>query len=271
MAASLLKAQVFSGLHHPDSLRLNFDELALAKMVHFKLVDAGTSEPVQLAHIVNHRKRLGVISDMLGYFNIPVSFGDSLTITALGYYTRTVLCVGQYSPDTLYHRIVLTPRVYKIDEVKVVRFSTYERFLKSVINLRLPTTQQDLSQRRMDNYMRNMERSIGLLSLPPATGGVMFGEDWYVGQKKKIDEARVKERKQDVIYKKYSHGLIESVTGLKGDSLLKFIAYLDFKENFLLHATEYDLRVAILEKFRTFKEHGSCAVASADSVSVRQQ
>lgn len=261
--ANVLLAQVFNALGESDSLLIDFEQLAVAKTVHFKLVDENTSKPVVLAHVMNVNKRLGVISDMLGYFAIPVSFGDSLLITSIGYQNKSLLSFGQYADDTLFYTITLKPKVYDIEEIQVKRFSTYENFLKSVINLRLPKSELEMLTERLNKYMRSIERRSGVMALPQATSGVMFGKDWYMKQKDKVEDAQKSERNNELINKKFSPGVVEAISGLKGDSLLKFIAFLDFKNDYLLEVTEYEIRVEIIEKLEEFRAK---VAVEADSV-----
>lgn len=264
--AASLKAQVSFHMPFADTVSIDFEELIRAKNINFRVLNSSTGEPVMLAHVLNLKRRVGVVSDMLGGFSIPVAFGDSLLITAIGYENRSVLCFGQFSADSLANFIALTPKTYKIEEVKVARFTTYERFIKSVVNLKLPKTEQELLTERISRYMKTIERRTGIANLPNATSGLAFGEDWFVKQKKKVDVAQKKERNRDLIYDKFSPGIVEMISGFKGDSLLKFIAYLDFKDDFLLRVTEYEIRIAIKNKLKTFTYKNEASLP-ADSVS----
>lgn len=257
VSVNFIDAQLFHSRLLGDTLQINFDEVASSKVVRFQLCNSLTSEPVVLAHIVNLRKRLGVISDMHGYFSMPISFGDSLQISAIGYHTKSMLCLGVFFSDSLYTTIALSPKSYPIEEVKITRLTTYERFLKSVLNLRLPKSEFEMQMDRIDRYMESVKRRAGVMNLPQATSGVMFGKDWFVKQKEKLNVALVKERNSGEIFKKFSPGMVESISGLKGDSLLKFIGYLNFSDAYLLSITEYEIRVEILTKLKSFRANAS--------------
>jgi len=242
VSKNTLRAQVFIPL--PDSLRI----------VNFRVTDHFTREPVGLAHVLNITKKKGCIADLLGYFSIPFSVGDSLSITAIGYHTKHVLNWGQFSKDTLFYELTLTPKVYQIDEVKISRFSTYDRFLREFASLKLTKTKEDVQNEFIQLYFMRITKDLNLLTLPPPTMGLTFGKDWYQKQHEKLTEAINRDRKKRIADRKFNAGIVSNLTGLTGIQLQKFIEFLKFDEEYILNSTDYEIREQILARFKEFKK-----------------
>lgn len=230
---------------------LTFKDTALS--INFRVVDSQTQEPVGLAHIINLTRNVGVISDLLGYLNIPIGIGDSIVVTAIGYNSKEILSWGQFKSDTMFYSIHLVPKIYEIKEVKISRFSTYEKFLREFANLKLPKSKEDEQLVRLQRYFLGVVRGMDLKSLPGATSGATFGRDWYSKQNEKLAELIVKEKERRVIEQKFNPGLIQTLTGLKGDELYEFMGQLSLENDFVLKSSDYEIREKILKEFENFK------------------
>lgn len=240
---------MYGGLSAQTSLKLN-DTL---RNVNFRIVDSQTQEPVGLAHVINLTRNSGVISDLLGYLNLPIGIGDSIVITAIGYNSKEILSWGQFKSDTIFYPIPLVPKVYEIKEVKISRFSTYDKFLKEFANLKLPKSKQDEQLIRLQRYFDNIIRGMDLQNLPGPTSGAAFGRDWYSKQNEKLAELIDKERERRKIDQKYNPGLIQKLTGLIGDELYEFMGQISIENDFILKSSDYEIREKILKELENFK------------------
>lgn len=232
-----------SGITINDTLRI----------VHLRIVDIKTQEPIGLAHVINLTQHKGGISDLLGYINLSIAFGDSLAISAIGYNTKEVINWGQFKPDTIFYSIQLTPRLYEIEEVKISRFSTYERFLREVVNLKLTKTNQQELEDRLHKYLFGIIKGLDIKSLPNGSSGASFGKDWYARQNEKLAELIEKERERRIIDQKYNPGLIQELTGLNGEDLYQFMGQIDIENDFIKKSSDYEIREKILNEFETYK------------------
>jgi hypothetical protein len=221
--------------------------------IHFQLIDASNSLPVPLAHVINEARSRATIADMMGYFKIQVGVGDTLIITALGFHDMRLPSWGQFSADSLYYPIRLTPRSYTIREVKITRFGSYQRFIKEAATMDLPKSEAEIIQERIQEYFRRTISSMELNDAPPSGGGFVFGKDWFAIQREKIEAKRVEEQKWDIILKKFSAGIVAELTGLKGIEAIRFMEYCDFTEGFLLIASDYEVRKLIIDKFEVYR------------------
>lgn len=222
--------------------------------INFKVVNEISGYPVELAHIINKSKKEVAISDLLGYFTIPFSFGDSLSITSLGYLKKELLNLGQYSNDSIFYTITLTPRAYEIKELQFKWFATYDGFLKGFLNLKLPVTKEEKDVERIKAYFGQIISNLDLKNLPSGKAGATFGKDWLNKQNKDLEEKLEKERKQRIIARKFSAGIVEALTGLKGNEVFWFMEYCGFTNEYILNSSDYSIRLRIMDKFKIYNQ-----------------
>lgn len=240
----VLQSRAQTGLFTVDS----------AQTVNFVLTNAKNGKPVGLAHIINLNRQIGSISDMLGNFSISFAPGDSLKITAIGYKDRFVTWKNNYFNDSLFYSIELQPTVYQLEPVTVTRFSTYDRFLREVLRFKPKMDKESLQLAKLQRYMSNTIRSMGLISFPQTTMGISFGKDWYVKQQEKLAEHLERERQRRIIERKYNPQLVSKLTGLTDKELIRFISFLQFSNSYILHATEYEIGERIKRSYSRYKE-----------------
>lgn len=246
------KSQVL--LPVPDSLRV----------INFRLTDQNTREPIGLAHIVNLTQKKGCISDLLGYFSIPFRLGDSLSITAVGYHPKKILNWGQFSKDSLFYELTLVPKVYQIEEVKISRFTTYERFLREFASLKLGKKKEIEQEEKIQLYFLGVTKGLNLRNLPGATSGITFGKDWYRRQNEKVADAIEKERLKRIADRKFNPGIVSELTGLTGNKLQEFMEYLKFEQDYVLRSTDYEIRERILEQFQEYQKRQTSRSSKKD-------
>jgi len=224
------------------------------RYVNFKVINDVSGYPVELAHVINQSKKEVAISDLLGYFRIPFSFGDSISITSLGYLNKGLLHLGQYNDDSTFYTIRLTPRFYEIKELQFKWFANYESFLKGFMELKIPVTKEEKDIERIREYFSRIIVNLDLKNLPNGGSGATFGVDWLAKQNKDLEERLEKERRQRLIARKFSPGIVEALTGLKGNEVFWFMAYCDFTDSYILSSSDYEIRVKILDKFKIYNQ-----------------
>jgi hypothetical protein len=222
------------------------------KVINFRVVDAISGKPVELAHIINSTHGYASIADKLGYFKIPLFDGDTMSISSMGYYNQFLYCWGQYSYDSTFYIIHLRPRSYPLNEVKVTWFSNYDKFLKGVSDLRIPLTKEEESTIRITEYFRRAISRLDLKNLPSSGSGMLFGSDWLAKQSDDLVKRLEKERKRRAVERKYSAGIVSALTGLTGNEVHWFIDYCALTDEYILKTSDYDIRTKILDKFKIY-------------------
>ena len=227
-----------------------------------RIIDDSTGKSIPFVHIYNESQRRGYISNEEGIFRIPVSKGDTLVLSSLGYLGKVVFISDSYILSVF--TINLIPRVYEIDEVTVKAFKSYEDFKDQFLSLKLPETdvtrlrdnlrliagQEATSaasqKKESDIYNSRTNTELVTVGIP-----ILSRED---KQRMNYVEVLKKEERQRVIEKKYNRGIIYQVTQLSEDEITEFMGFCNFSENYLYKASPYDILVKIEEKFREFKK-----------------
>ncbi len=224
------------------------------KYVSFRVVNEQSGAPVEMTHVINITKHEATISDLLGYFKIPLSIGDTITLSSLGYFKKEVINWGEYKNDSLFYTIKLTPRSYVLKELKFAWFANYEGFLKGFLNLKLPITKKERELERISVYFTQIIKKLDLKNLPSANSGGSFGIDWLAKQNKALQEKLEKEKRQRAIERKFSAGIVEALTGLKGNEVFWFMEYCGFTDVYILSSSDYEIRLRIMDKFKVYNQ-----------------
>lgn len=226
-------------------------------VVKFRVINSLSGSPVVLAHVMNKTRREAAIADLLGCFKIPIGIGDTISITSLGFTSKSLYSWGQYVDDSIYYTIRLTPRTYELKGVEFSWFSNYDKFLKGFLQLQLPVTKEEEQIARIAEYFKRSISSLNLMSLPQATSGGAFGKDWLAKQNEKLKAKLKQESQRRAIERKFSAGLVKTLTGLEGNEVFWFMEYCAFTDDYLQKATDYDIRLKVVDKFKLYKQDKS--------------
>ncbi len=224
------------------------------------IIDDSTGRQIAFVHLYNESQRRGYIANEEGKFKIPVSEGDTLVISALGYLSKVITI-----DDSCFQSgfvIKLAPQIYEIDEVSIRAFKSYHDFKQQFLSLRLPETETTMLRENLAILSRQIametatnkkhEEILGR----PLTGFVSVGvpilsrED---KQRMNYVEVLKKEERQRVIEKKYNRKIIFRVTQLPETEMTEFMGFCNFSEEFLYKTSPYEILVAIEKKFKEFK------------------
>lgn len=245
LLVSSLHAQLLSG--HSTSIK-------------GQLLNDSTNQVIPFAHLFNESKRVGSISNTNGSFSLIASPGDTLIFSALGYFSKIVFV----SDSLLSHRCNITLKTTRfiIEEVSILAFRDYEHFKKAFLNLELPQTKTKMlrnslaelsikealeGEKEIDMRINELQPNIRLVK-----GNVILQsqDDITRMYTKKILE---KASRQRAIQKKYNREILQEITKLKEDELSDFMWFCDFSEEFLFHATPYEIAVKVEEKLIAYK------------------
>ncbi len=216
------------------------------------VVDSVTGRPISFTHIVNESTRTGYITDSAGKFQIHYKKGDTLVFVSLGYLGRVMIV------DSLPHQISLIPRTYKIDEVSVETYRSYNQFRKDFLEIELekdPEIEGLPKGKPIDIPVlldTNELSSPAFLILHPLSYFYYrFSKEEKSKRKAFYLERQAGERLQ--IEKKFNRDIVTRITGFENEELTNFIGFCNFSHPFLLEATELEIVAKINERFKVYK------------------
>ena len=92
--------------------QVNHSEVAFLK----GRVVSEKNKPLSFAHVINESQKYATVTDTTGHFRIPALQGDSIKVSSVGYFTKTIR-IKTINIDTL--QIVLKRRAYNLAVVNI--------------------------------------------------------------------------------------------------------------------------------------------------------
>lgn len=217
-------------------------------------------KPVALAHIIHLETLRGTVSDTAGYFSMPLQPGDSLLVSRIGYATRIV---GFTESTTVYSgeiEIVLLEQIYQLKEVVIHPFpSTWKEFSDAFKNLKTDPGPQPadlhLAKEGVPNY-QGPSGGFGISMMSPISALYnLFGRE--PKSRRKYEALLASDRREAQVKQRYNPSLVKHLTGITDEEILKkFLDYCHLDDDFVLHCSDYELYVAILECYHSFCNKG---------------
>ena len=220
--------------------------------------DKITGMGVGNALVLNYSTRLSVYSDNNGIFNLEISFGDTVVLSAVGYYYNRLVVNDSLLGVPVPVKFTLTPRAYEITEARIIGLGSYHDFRNSFIELQRPKTKTEILIENLAGISKvegkeayDRALATGRLAHPlPGIPILSPEEKERIALKKIMEKERIKEQ----VYLKFNPEVIKKVTGLTDDrDILDFITFCDFSDEYLLDISEYDLAAGIVRKFEAYK------------------
>lgn len=221
-----------------------------------RIVDIYRSN-IEYAHIINLTQRFGVVSDRSGRFVMPVRLGDSLMITHVSHLVRFVMIDQEHTIAVGPYELIMLPKVFELREVVIRPLPrTRLEFRQEFVNIDLPSPPDSVKLRMPHiNTMvySGPEHGFGVVMKGPfQTFYDLFSKE--AKQMKKLEKELSTLQLQEEIVKIYNHDLIYRLTGIEDhEDREEFMQYCQPPVSFILNATDYDLCIAILRCFESYR------------------
>jgi len=213
---------------------------------------------IEFSHVINLTRRFGVVSDRSGRFIMPVKHGDSLMITHVSHIVRFVMIDQEHLDTEGPYEIIMLPRVFELRELVVRPLPrTKLEFRQEFVNISLPPP-PDSVQLRMPHISTMVysgpEQGFGLVMKGPfQTFYDLFSRE--ARQIKKLERELNAIEIQQEIEKRYNHDLVFRLTGIQEhEQREELMQFCGIPVDFILNATDYDLCIAILRCYESFRE-----------------
>lgn len=114
--------------------------------------DSVAGHPVPGVHVFVPKAGYGRTTNNVGFFSLPVLVGDEVVISSIGY-QRQYYTIPEDAPEYLTIVITLVPDSTLLPEVVIVPFPTEEVFKQAVLALNVPTEDQSIDRRNMNEEL----------------------------------------------------------------------------------------------------------------------
>ena len=225
-----------------------------------KIVDEETGRSVEYGIVLNYSRHVTMYSSSTGEFYLQANPGDTLVLSAMGYYYRKIIVSDSLLTASMPVTFTVSPRAFEIGEAKIVALGTYDQFRQNFVNMNKPKTKtEELTDKLADwsqkagiegyqRYQENRERNgVTLLTIP-----IKSRDD-----RERIALAKIveKEKVRNRIYQKFNPEVIKKVTGMTEDSeIVEFMVYCDFDDQYVLDINQYTLMEQIALRYELFKK-----------------
>ena len=215
-------------------------------MIVFRVCDKHTELPLPFSAVYNKSTHEGTFTDTLGLFRIKAKPTDTLKISCLGFIPQMVELSSYNFGHLKTIQIYLNRRLFVLHAVDIKGIS-WKQFKTQVMNQKGPEVHS-----KIITLSKEFQRDLVLLC--PAGGlGIPSKEDI---QRAKLPALEEKSLQDEEIKKKYSKKMIEGLTGLKGDELIRFEDFCNFSHDYLYRTNGYHLIMAVLSKYDEYKQRG---------------
>lgn len=206
------------------------DSLAIPDLVQGYVVHTRDSTPIVGAHIVNRDFGKIANSSSAGAFSIQAREGDSLFITAIGY--DLIRMAWEGSDGFLV--VPLSPRSYKVDEVRVYPFPTPQHFKQAFLTLEVPNNFKPVeppATMRRTEALTAPDQGFGVSISGPITA--LYNLVSKEGkERRKLRRVLEEERYKEALQSQFSKELVMSITGIGEQEVASFMAYCEALDSF---------------------------------------
>jgi len=185
--------------------------------------------PIAATHVINMHTYSGDVSDSLGIFSLPVHLGDTLLFRNIAY-RETFIPVAAINENGY---VILERAFYLLQEAKVFPWgSSYDDFSRAVISTPAPQTlgeslglpRQDPDYVPFDMDESKIKSTRFLLTSPISY--IYYNLNKREKNRRKLYWSGKNREKNEGFEAIVSPESISQITGLSGDNLLKFMAYM---------------------------------------------
>ena len=218
-----------------------------------RIMDSDTAVAVPRTHIINKTQNRGTTSDDFGFFTVTANVGDSIIFSSMGYESLTIV-----AHDSMYtnNRIIkLKPAVYILTALDVGLLSTYDRFRRDIMSMEAQKAYDmafDIS--RYEVFTPPLPNHGGI-NVPFLASPVTFLYNlWSVEGKNYRHYMSVINGTAEfiIIGEKFNGFIVKELTGFENDELIRFMSFCRFSKDYLLVASEMEIRRAIMNKYREY-------------------
>lgn len=222
-------------------------------MLNGKVLDADTQEGVPLIHVIIKNKNKGTSGDSKGGFKVPVSLGDQIVITSIGYESIEFKITEEFKAYKDEEMLLfMIPKAYELDSLVLLHIGE-DFYLKRKkaepiegIGLPKPTENpRDWSKPQMV-VDGNGVGIFGLLNI----------FDRELQQKKKVRKLQAEIDKENAIKTKaeakYNRDIVKEITGIDDRVIDEFMEFCNFTNGEVIQSSEYEITVRLLQRYHAF-------------------
>lgn len=221
---------------------LSFAQQDKAVTVSGKITDTHGSESLYQAVIVNARTSQGTFAQAGSTFTISALRTDTLLFSASGFAVKKVCLADSAPKDHYYINIKLDSLHYNLAEVRVYPTKSLREIDKNKDKL---------------GDIENTDRYKNTHALSSPIEYLFERFNTMEQSKRKVAELEDEAARRQVLKDLFHLYIKNDIINLSDNDFDKFIDYLNFSDNFIRTATDYELLMAIKTRYEAFENANS--------------
>jgi len=221
---------------------LTFNSLAQQVTISGKVTDNHGNENMYQVVVVNARTSEGTFASAGGVFNISALQNDTILFTASGFAVKKV-CLKDSAVKNHYSIIVKLDSLHmSLSEVRVYPVKSLREIDESKDKL---------------GEKHNTDRYANTHALTSPINYLFERFNSMEQSKRKVEELTDEQQKRQVLKDLFHLYIKNDIINLDDSQFETFIDYLNFSDNFIRTATDYELLMAIKYKYEAFENANS--------------
>lgn len=220
------------------------------------VIDSETKEPVPFVNIYTRSLSGGTITNDLGKFDLTINKTDTLVFSAVGF-DKYFFSLKQDDIRANYEVVVeLNFKTYELEPVKVTAFRDLEQFKQDILDLNIPAKQNELTLNiPKTKYAPSPEGGAPGVVVTGAISALYNQFSKEGKELRKLDAYRKQESTRKSVTSKYNIEIVKRITNLSDEGARRFMEWCKFEEDYIVHATEYDITIAMIKCLDEFSKN----------------
>jgi len=187
------------------------------------------------AIIVNNRTKTGSFGNSSGYYSIICEKTDTLSITALSYYTRQLCLKDSVLKEVYYPTIFLDDRTYMLPVVEFISPRDLEAIEEDLLGL---------------GFNENQFKTASFNS--PIT---FLYEQFSKRERSRLEVARMEheDRKRSLLKELFHLYVDYDIIALTNEEFDAFIDFMHVSDEFIRQSSQYEFLIFVKEEFQQYK------------------
>lgn len=218
-------------------------------------LDIDSYEPVAFATIQILNRSKGLATTNTGTFEFKAQVDDEIKISSIGYQDYILVITEEFKDLKELLKIYLIPRTYVLDSVEVIQMRDnfyLKRPIWDTLEINNPylntTNPTDWTK---NNFIPNTDGSAGF-----AITGFLNSFDKDLQQKKYLERFKKAEKfraeRKIELDKKFNKAFVKNITDIDDRVIEEFMEFCNFRDSEILKASEYELTVMVLARYKEF-------------------
>jgi len=195
-------------------------------------------QPIANTIIINRRTRTGIFGKTDGSFVIQCLRTDTIAVTSMGYYPRSISFHDSTFKVEYKVRTYLDHRTYRLPQVEVFASRDLEKIQSDIKKLGY----------REEDYM--------LSGINAAISPITFLYQQFSKKersKRLVKELENEDLKRDLLKELFRHYVDYQIIELSNEEFDQFIDFINVPDEYLIHTSQYDFLIYVKERFIDYR------------------